>query len=123
MLIILIKGAKVVAELPKIAAEWQSEEGTKFLLRRKIVIYERGSIKEYYDSKEVTPDVVEDTDALKDWHAFRRTLPDREWAAHNDHVVTNWEKEKAKAAKRKAEENDEDLLGSTWWSRMLCGLY
>ena len=122
MLIILIKGTRVVAEPHKVAAEWQSEEGTKFLLRRKIVICERGSMKEYYDSKEVTPDVVEGTDALRDWHTFRRTSPDREWAAHNNHVVTNWEKEKAKAAERKAEENNEDFLGNTWWSRMFCGI-
>ena len=36
----------VALEPHKVAAEWQSEEGTKFLLRRKIVICGRGSMKE-----------------------------------------------------------------------------
>ena len=66
MLIILIKDTRIVAGPYKIATEWQSEEDTKFLLRRKIIICERGSIKEYYDSKEVTPDIIESTHTLRD---------------------------------------------------------
>lgn len=68
----LSKGTREVASKPKIVAEWESEEGTRFLVRTRFERAEEGRQKERYDTKEVTPDVVEGTGALKSCVNFNR---------------------------------------------------
>ena len=59
-----------MAVLPKIVAEWQLKGGTKFLVRIKFTSVDEWYKKEYYKTKEVTLDKVEDTGALEDWCTF-----------------------------------------------------
>jgi len=116
-----------VASKPKIVAEWESEEGTRFLVRTRFERAEEGRQKERYDTKEVTPDVVEGTGALKILREFQQARPD-EWKKHNENTLKNWEKEKLVAMKaaKMAEENQEDPHDSegfrAWLALIFCGL-
>lgn len=65
-----------MASKPKIVAEWELEEGTRFLVRTRLEKTEEGYKKERYDTEEVTPDIVEGTGALEVLREFQQTRPD-----------------------------------------------
>ena len=83
-----------MASEPKIVAEWQSEEGTRFLVRTQFTSVDDPSFtRERYETEEVTPDVVGGMDVLEAWREFQETRP-KEWNEHNNSVLRYWEKEK-----------------------------
>lgn len=116
-----------MASKPKIVAEWELEEGTRFLVRIRLEKTEEGHKKERYHTEEVTPDIVEGTGALEVLRESQQTRPD-EWKKHNENTLKNWEKEKLLAVKaeKMAEESQEDPHDSegvrTWLSLTFCGL-
>jgi hypothetical protein len=102
---------------PKVVAEWRSDKGTRFLVRTRLeTINDSISHKwEHYETKEVSPDVVEAMNVLEAWREFQETRPD-EWEKHNDFVQNNWEQEKSanEQEKGKIEESLEREDGSAW---------
>jgi hypothetical protein len=118
----LLKGTGEKASKPKIVAEWESEEGTRFLVRTRFETAEEGHKKERYDTKEVTPDVVEGTDALEFLREFQQTKPD-EWKKHNENTLKNWEKEKSKMAEENQEDPHDHEGFRAWLFPIFCGLW
>ncbi len=104
----------------KVVAEWRSDRGTRFLVQTRFETIDNSTPhkREHYETKEVSPNVIEAMDVLEAWREFQETRPN-EWEKHNDFAQNNWEKEKSakrqeKVKEGKIEESLEREDGNAW---------